>query len=120
MKTFQQYLADSCHQGAIDFQIRAEVLNSGDVAFYIHPANADGDTLDFVAKDNQLSPNPRVHQMIEFWWMDKEHRISVPLSWPKTAVAMMAAFAAGAAYGDIFELMEIDGRLELIATGLAV
>lgn len=55
-KTLQQYFADSAARGVIDHAVRACVDSSGITTFYIHPANADGDTLDFAVDGNELLP----------------------------------------------------------------
>ncbi|ALF52240.1 hypothetical protein ACX27_04240 [Nostoc piscinale CENA21] len=53
--TLEEYLR--AHEGkAIDFALRVD-FNShaeGQVSFYIHPVNADGDTLDYKVKGNTV------------------------------------------------------------------
>ncbi len=56
MKTLETYLVDAEHKGVIDHQLRIQRGPGGEVRFYIHPANVDGDTLDFEVQGNCLSP----------------------------------------------------------------
>ncbi len=54
--TLEEYLKSNCDRQIIDHLIRAEIGNDGKPRFYIHPANASGETLDFVVTKNQLHP----------------------------------------------------------------
>ena len=64
MRTFERYLADNIRNGVIDFSLRAtiddtdrrtgEKFSSPRVTFYIHPANKDGDTADFIVKSQTV------------------------------------------------------------------
>ena len=58
--TLEEYLADNCRRGVIDFAIRAD-NTTGKVTFYIHPTNVSGDTLDFAVKGNNLTPAGWAH-----------------------------------------------------------
>lgn len=55
MKTLERYLRDEAANGVIDHALRAEVLPDGRLYFYIHPANASGDTQDFTVRFNRLT-----------------------------------------------------------------
>ena len=50
----EEYLIDNYNKGFIDHSIRADVQTYGTVLFYIHPTNADGQTLDFQVVENRL------------------------------------------------------------------
>lgn len=56
-KPFEQYLVENFDRGVIDHSIRSHRGPSGKVTFYVHPSGVDGDTLDFVVRDNSLAPN---------------------------------------------------------------
>lgn len=53
-KNLEQYLKDNIKRNIIDHSIRASTDQFGTISFYIHPANTDGDTLDFVVRQNNL------------------------------------------------------------------
>src|SRR5690348_13939610 len=58
MKTLSKYLSENASKGIIDHVIRT-VHSTGlgnEASFYIHPLNADGDTLDFTVQENSLVP----------------------------------------------------------------
>lgn len=59
-RTFQEYLATSFAQGKIDHALRVVAAPEGAGAeFYIHPAQAEGETLQLVASGNVLGdPRP--------------------------------------------------------------
>lgn len=52
----ETYLRENCRRNAIDHSIRAMCDDAGNVSFYIHPANVNGDTLDFAVNGNELLP----------------------------------------------------------------
>lgn len=52
--TLEDYLKLEHAEGKIEHVIRAQVSQSGSVAFYIHPANKDGRTVDFIVRGNEL------------------------------------------------------------------
>ena len=52
--TLEKYLKEYHGKGIVDHAIRFHVHIDGLVSFYIHPLNADGETLDFVVCENQL------------------------------------------------------------------
>lgn len=56
---------------------------------------------------------------IKYEWQGKEHELIVPNNWPYECVVQIAAFKAGANYGDVFEFIveEETGKRHLIATG---
>jgi len=54
---------------------------------------------------------------IVYFWQGKQFQTTVPDNWPENAVAEVCGFRAGANPGDVFELVMVEGRLELIATG---
>lgn len=56
-KTLEQYLAAAIDRGQIDHVLRASRSLSGKVTFYVRPLNGDGETLDFVVRDNALVLN---------------------------------------------------------------
>ncbi|EIJ79144.1 hypothetical protein PB1_16344 [Bacillus methanolicus PB1] len=53
-KNLEQYLKENLEKGVIDHAIRVTKDSLGTVTFYIHPVNADGDTLDFIVQGNKL------------------------------------------------------------------
>lgn len=53
-KNLEQYLKEQLKNGIIDHDIRASLNDDGNVTFYIHPRNANGDTLDFIVGGNEL------------------------------------------------------------------
>ncbi len=57
-KTLEQYLIAAIDErDQIDHALRATFGSGGKVTFYVHPLNADGDTLDFVVRGNALALN---------------------------------------------------------------
>lgn len=55
MSTLENYLRNADeYLGIIDFKIRANVEENGNVTFYIHPDGFDGDTMDFQVVGNSL------------------------------------------------------------------
>lgn len=52
--TLETYFAECLQRGVIDHALRASLNANGHVEFYIHPANTDGRTLDFVVSGNSL------------------------------------------------------------------
>lgn len=54
--TFEDYLRNCMTVGIIDFHIRPKADADGKISFYIHPANVNGDTEDFIVTGNQLTP----------------------------------------------------------------
>lgn len=51
----ESYLHRYIRNQVIDFSLRAQVMSDGSVSFYIHPANVDGQTLDFYIEGNTVS-----------------------------------------------------------------
>lgn len=72
-KTFQEYLVSALARGQIDHQLR--VVQGGDngAEFYIHPAQGDGETPQFIARGNVLT-DPRLADaggdlvLVRFHW----------------------------------------------------
>jgi hypothetical protein len=60
-KTFDQYLRENMDQGHIDLSLRVVSGPNGEVDFYIHPANASGETLDMTVSGNDLARIPDNH-----------------------------------------------------------
>ena len=56
-KTLEQYLSASIGRAQIDHCLRATRDASGKVTFYIRPLTGNGETLDFVVRDNALVLN---------------------------------------------------------------
>jgi len=54
MKTLDKYIKENHERGIIDHALRANVDENGRITFYIHPANAEGDTLDYELNDEML------------------------------------------------------------------
>lgn len=49
LQSLFNYFKDAILEGKIDHSLRARLSEDGaSVSFYVHPANADGQTLDFV------------------------------------------------------------------------
>lgn len=55
-KSLEQYLADEEQDGIIDHNLRIIRNKEGDLHFYIHPSNHDGETCDFAVQGNRLLP----------------------------------------------------------------
>jgi len=55
--TLEMYFRRAVATGLIDFAIRAECKEDGRVVFYIHPANASGETADFEVNENRVQHN---------------------------------------------------------------
>lgn len=55
-KTFEKFLSDVLDKGHCDFSLMAKKSQQGEVTFYIHPNNIDGETVDFVVQGNTLIP----------------------------------------------------------------
>lgn len=56
MKTFEQFLTENIEKGVIDFSVRATREDKYTVRFYIHAADHDSDTIDFMVDENVLIP----------------------------------------------------------------
>lgn len=56
-KTLEQYLVAAIERGQVDHALRAFRAPSGKVTFYVRPLNGDGETLDFVVRDNAMVLN---------------------------------------------------------------
>ena len=52
----EQYLRGAHARQVIDHAVRLHTCDDGTVHIYIHPANTDGDTLDFFVDANRLIP----------------------------------------------------------------
>lgn len=52
--TFQEYLRENIVIGEIDLVLRARILGSSAITFYIHPQNKDGETRDYLVYGDQL------------------------------------------------------------------
>lgn len=55
---FEQYLKAEMAKGAIDFAMRAQIGENGDVTFYIHPADRGGETGDFTVNGSVVLHTP--------------------------------------------------------------
>jgi hypothetical protein len=53
-KSFEEYLRSENAKAHIDFRIRTIRGPNNELDFYIHPDGADGDTLDFEVRGNEL------------------------------------------------------------------
>jgi hypothetical protein len=51
--SFEQYLRAQLNN-SIDFRLRVLTNKDGDLVFYIHPQDVDGDTLDFKVDGNTV------------------------------------------------------------------
>ena len=58
--SFEEYFKRAHATGVIDHALRSSVDERGRVSFYIHPANADGETRDYEVRHNLTRPDPRV------------------------------------------------------------
>lgn len=74
MITLEQYFRsqfvttkDGWQVPAIDHALRCEIPTHGPVRFYIHPANVNGDTLNFEVQGNCVVPDPKVRRFINVW-----------------------------------------------------
>lgn len=56
VKTLESYLSDALKGGIYDHLIRASEGESGTVQFTIHPANVNGETIDYKVLDNRMYP----------------------------------------------------------------
>lgn len=56
-KTLEQYLVAAIERSQIDHVLRASRAPGGKVTFYVRPLSGDGETLDFVVRDNALVLN---------------------------------------------------------------
>ncbi|WJN61353.1 hypothetical protein [Pseudomonas sp. SO81] len=54
-KTLEKYLLAAIDRGQIDHHLRAHCNLSGQVSFYIHPQQGDGETPSFVSRGNALA-----------------------------------------------------------------
>ena len=54
-QTLEEYFKENHKKNIIDYSLRVN-MDSGVVAFYIHPCSCDGETLDFTVDDNDLYP----------------------------------------------------------------
>ncbi len=61
MKTLQHYFLENYKNGIVDHTIRSSVDGEGNVSYYIHPSNKDGDTLDFAVFNNTNVPLQQKH-----------------------------------------------------------
>lgn len=59
--TFGEYLASEMDAGRIDFHLRVVRGPNGELDFYIHPQNADGNTGDFTVAGGKVSAIPNGH-----------------------------------------------------------
>lgn len=55
MKSLAEYLEENWNRNVIDHVLRMYVDADGQTCFYIHPASVDGETLDFMVEENELS-----------------------------------------------------------------
>jgi hypothetical protein len=51
--TLYEYFKRGNDRNVIDHSLRCQLHGDGRISFYIHPANVDGDTVDFVLSENQ-------------------------------------------------------------------
>jgi len=56
MNTLEDYFKEALTHDVIDHSLRAHVNGDGKPQFYIHPAGADGSTVDFVVDGNTVTP----------------------------------------------------------------
>lgn len=57
MKTLEDYLKENKDKAFLDHSLKFNFIDEdGRVHVYIHPLSVDGDTLDFIVKDNKLIP----------------------------------------------------------------
>jgi len=53
-KNLQQYLEENFRNRKIDFSLRISHSEDGNIQFYIHPQNENGETLDFKVIGNSV------------------------------------------------------------------
>ncbi len=61
MKSFEEYLKENLDRDLIDHSVRCIKGPEGEIDFYIHPAGADGQTMDLTVHGNNLSTIPADH-----------------------------------------------------------
>ena len=82
VETLESYLRNGTKNGAYDYAIRATEDESGNVQFYIHPQNADGDTIDYKVTGNSLYPadpafhKPELGRFFAFMRMGDDYKIA--------------------------------------------
>lgn len=58
--TLEEYFKAEAARGVSDHVLRATVQEDGRVGFYIHPANTDGLTRDFITFGESVVPDPNI------------------------------------------------------------
>jgi hypothetical protein len=56
--TLEEYLRKAMDVGFYNFHIKPSIRNGvgGELAFFIHPSNANGSTKHYIVQDNHLTP----------------------------------------------------------------
>lgn len=53
--TLESFLRKNIELGVIDFSVRASLDNDNKICFYIHSANTDSETADFVVQEDKIT-----------------------------------------------------------------
>lgn len=56
VKTIEGYFLDAMRNGVIDHALRVSKSEDGNTQFYIHPANTNGETIDYKVDNNTIWP----------------------------------------------------------------
>jgi hypothetical protein len=56
MKNLEEYFRSDLSRNVIDHSVRAQLDSDGNVKFYIHPMNVDGETPEFAVRGSSLLP----------------------------------------------------------------
>ncbi len=82
IETLESYLRRNIKEGVINHAIRVTSGESDDVTFYIHPQNANGDTLDYKVNGNLIYPadpafsKPELGRFFAFMRMGADYKIA--------------------------------------------
>lgn len=52
--TLEEYLQKNMQKHVVDHAVRAYIDSDGQLSFYIHPFNVDGETLYFAVEENDI------------------------------------------------------------------
>ena len=82
VETLESYLRRNIKEGVINHAIRVTSGESDDVTLYIHPLNANGETLDYKVIGNLIYPadpafsKPELGQFFAFMHMGADYKIA--------------------------------------------
>ena len=82
VETLESYLRCNIKEGVINHAIRVTSGESDDVTFYIHPQDANGDTIDYKVIGNLIYPadpafsKPELGQFFAFMRMGENYKIA--------------------------------------------